>query len=103
MPYLWDRQRVLWTGDIVAVLAVRQRRERSHVILRDNSLHRTLTRPKTLARRPVIGAAESVAGVVVSPLPYAAKETPPVIARPKMHKVKMTLNFSVFIFFSPFL
>ena len=57
MPYLWDRQRVLWTGDIVAVLAVRQRRERSHVILRDNSLHRTLTRPKTLAQRQVLGTA----------------------------------------------
>ena len=55
MPYLADRQRVLWTGDVVAVLAVRQRRVRSIVVLRDNSLHRTLTRPATLARRAVIG------------------------------------------------
>jgi hypothetical protein len=56
MPYLADRQRAWWTGDLVAVLAVRQRRVRSIVLLRDNSLHRTLTRPKTLAERPVIGA-----------------------------------------------
>lgn len=57
MPYLADRQQVVWTGELVAVLAVRQRRVRSIMLLRDNSLHRTLTRPKTLARRPVIGAA----------------------------------------------
>ncbi|MBI3321033.1 MAG: hypothetical protein HYZ91_02050 [Candidatus Omnitrophica bacterium] len=51
MPYLIDRQRALFTGDVVAILAVRQRRGRSRVILKDNSLYQTLTRPKTLARR----------------------------------------------------
>jgi len=56
MPYLADRQQVFWMGELVAVLAVRQRRVRSIVLLRDNSLHRTLTRPKTLAHRPMIGA-----------------------------------------------
>ena len=51
MPYLIDRQRALYAGDVVAVLGVRQRRTRSLVILKDNSLYQTLTRPKTLARR----------------------------------------------------
>ena len=51
MPYLIDRQRALYGGDIVAVLGLRQRRVRSLVILRDNSLYQTLTRPKTLMRR----------------------------------------------------
>jgi len=50
MSYLVDRQHALSTEDVVAVLAVRQRRVRSRVILRDNSLYHTLTRPSTIAR-----------------------------------------------------
>jgi hypothetical protein len=57
MPYLIDRQRALYTGDVVAVLGVRQRRTRSRVILKDNSLYQTLTRPQTLARRARAGLA----------------------------------------------
>jgi len=53
-----DRQRALWTEEIVAVLSVRQRRVRSHVILRDNTLLRTLTRPKSFVRRARAGVAE---------------------------------------------
>ena len=37
--------------DIVAVLKVAQRGARSRVILRDNSLYQTLTRPQTLRRQ----------------------------------------------------
>ena len=48
MAYLVDRQRALRTDDIVAVVAGTRRGERSHVTLRDNSLHRTASRPKTL-------------------------------------------------------
>ncbi len=51
MAYLMDRQRALRLDDVVAVLKVRQRRSRSRVILRDNSLYHTLTRPQTLIRR----------------------------------------------------
>ncbi|HEX9779683.1 MAG TPA: hypothetical protein VGB20_00550 [bacterium] len=51
MGYLVDRQRALRTGDIVAVLSVRWRRIRSRVILKDNSLYQTLTRPGVLAGR----------------------------------------------------
>ena len=51
MPYLIDRQRALWTGDVVAIMNVRQRKVRSHVTLRDNSLYRTLTRTRTFFRR----------------------------------------------------
>ena len=51
MAYLIDRQRALRLDDVVAVLKVRQRRSRSRVILRDNSLYHTLTRPQTLIRR----------------------------------------------------
>ena len=58
MPYVIDRQRALWTEEIVAVLSVRQRRVRSHVILRDNTLLRTLTRPKSFVRRARAGVAE---------------------------------------------
>ena len=46
MSYLIDRQRALMVQEIVAVVQGLQRRERSRVILRDNSLYRTLTRPK---------------------------------------------------------
>lgn len=50
MAYLIDRDRALWMGDVVAVLSIRQRRVRSRVVLRDNSLYNTLTRPATLLR-----------------------------------------------------
>ena len=60
MAYLIDRQRALRTSDVVAIVPVRQRRLRSRVILRDNSLYHTLTRPKTFLR--VVGDAP-VAGI----------------------------------------
>ncbi len=50
MPYLMDRQRAVRWADVVAVVATRQRRIRSRLILRDNSLYPTLTRPTTLLR-----------------------------------------------------
>ena len=50
MPYLIDRERALRASEIVAILSVRQRRVRSRVVLRDNSLYQTLTRPGTLRR-----------------------------------------------------
>ena len=50
MPYLVDRQRALLIGDVVAVIKRQERRLRSRVILSDNSLYQTLTRPATLAR-----------------------------------------------------
>ena len=50
MPYLIDRSRALWDRDIVVIVGVRRRRVRSRVILRDNSLYHTLTRPRTLIR-----------------------------------------------------
>ena len=50
MSYLIDRGRALWERDVVAVLAFRRGKTRSRVVLRDNSLYHTLTRPKTLAR-----------------------------------------------------
>jgi len=59
MPYLIDRQRTLYTGDVVAVLKARQRRIRSRVIMRDNSLYQTLTRPQTLVRRAKGSSRES--------------------------------------------
>ena len=51
MPYVIDRQRALFANDVVAVMAARTRRVKSRVILRDNSLYHTLTRPRTLAER----------------------------------------------------
>ena len=50
MAYLVDRQRGLYVPEIVAILSVRQRKVRSRVIMKDNSLYHTLTRPQTLAR-----------------------------------------------------
>jgi len=50
MPYLIDRQRALRTQDVVALMKGVQPRVRSQGILRDNSLYRTMTRPKTLLR-----------------------------------------------------
>ena len=57
MSYLIDRDRALWERDVVAVLAFRRGRTRSRVVLRDNSWHHTLTRPKTLARMANAGSA----------------------------------------------
>jgi hypothetical protein len=62
MPYLIDRQRALFAEDIIAVLALRQRRARSRVVLRDNSLCQTLTRPQTLLRRHRAGRASRGVG-----------------------------------------
>ncbi len=50
MGYLVDRQRAVLGADVVAVLAVRQRGARSRLILSDNSLCHTLTRPSTVMR-----------------------------------------------------
>jgi len=50
MAYLADRQRELYLSDVVAIVSVRQRNVRSRVIMKDNSLYHTLTRPQTLAR-----------------------------------------------------
>ncbi len=50
MGYVIDRERALVMSHIVAVLNVRSRRVRTRVILTDNSLYHTLTRPKTLLR-----------------------------------------------------
>ena len=50
MAYLVDRQRALYLPDVVAVISVRQLNVRSRVIMKDNSLYHTLTRPQTLAR-----------------------------------------------------
>jgi hypothetical protein len=48
MPYLIDRERALYAADVVAIVAGTRRGERSEVTLRDNSLHRTASRVKTL-------------------------------------------------------
>ncbi len=51
MAYVVDRQHALWSRELVAVLSVRQRKVRSRVVLRDNSLYHTLTRAKTFIRQ----------------------------------------------------
>ena len=51
MAYLADRGLGLYLPDIVAILSVRLRKVRSRVIMKDNSLYHTLTRPQILARR----------------------------------------------------
>ena len=51
MPYVIDRQRALWTHDVVAILNARRQRSRSIVVSRENSLYHTLTRPRTLMQR----------------------------------------------------
>ena len=51
MGYLVDRARALWTGELVAIVRGTQRRIRSRVVLKDNSLYQTLTRPATLRRQ----------------------------------------------------
>ena len=50
MPFLIDRRHALYGDDLVAALNVHQRRIRSRVILKDNSLYHTLTRTQTLVR-----------------------------------------------------
>jgi hypothetical protein len=50
MAYLVDRQRALYLPEVVAIVSARQRKIRSRVIMTDNSLYHTLTRPRTLAR-----------------------------------------------------
>ena len=56
MAYLIDRKRALRDTDIVAVVKVAQRGARSRVILSDNSLYQTRTRPQTLRRQAQGGA-----------------------------------------------
>ena len=60
MPYLIDRGRALRAKELVAIVRSQRRGARSTVILEDNSLHHTLTRPRTLLR-----AAEEQRGPVV--------------------------------------
>jgi hypothetical protein len=50
MAYLVDRSRALYVPEIVAIVSVRQRKICSRVIMKDNSLYHTLTRPQALAR-----------------------------------------------------
>lgn len=50
MAYCVDRQRALRMEDIVVIRPVRKGRERSQVILKDNSLYGTLTRARTFLR-----------------------------------------------------
>jgi hypothetical protein len=51
MGYLIDRQHVLFMEEIIAVVHARQRQRRGLLVLRDNSLYQTRTRPRTLIRR----------------------------------------------------
>ena len=60
MPYLIDRQRALWSRAVVAIVQGRQRRIRSRVVLWDNGLYQTLTRPVTFLR-----CANACAGPVI--------------------------------------
>lgn len=50
MPYLVDRDRAIWSRELVVIAPGRQRGIRSRAILRDNSQHQTRTLPRTLAR-----------------------------------------------------
>lgn len=69
MAYVIDRQRALRAQDIVAIVRSQQPRIRSRVILKDNSLYRTLTRPKTFIRcareqpGPIVRAGSSERGI----------------------------------------
>ncbi len=51
MAYLIDRQQVVWGEEVVAIINTRQRRARSQVVLRDNSLYDTKTRSSTIVQR----------------------------------------------------
>ena len=48
MGYWIDRQQAFRDSELVAVVAIRQRKVRSRVLLSDGSLYQTLTRPRTL-------------------------------------------------------
>ena len=48
MGYWVDRQQAFRDSELVAVVAIRQRKVRSRVLLRDGSAYQTLTRPRTL-------------------------------------------------------
>ena len=50
MGYLIDRDQVVWEGELVAVLKLRHRGVRSHLLLTDGSARRTLTLPGRLIR-----------------------------------------------------
>ena len=56
MAYLVDRDGALYLPDVVAIASVRLRKVRSRVIMKDNILYHTLTRPQTLLRRSRQGA-----------------------------------------------
>lgn len=60
MSYVIDRERALYTEDLVAIVKGQRPRARSLLVLRDNSLHETLTRPQTLMR-----CAEDQPGAIV--------------------------------------
>ena len=51
MGYWVDRQQAFRDSELVAVVAIRQRKVRSRVLLRDGSAYQTLTRPRTLRRQ----------------------------------------------------
>lgn len=51
MGYWVDRRQAFRDSELVAVVAIRQRKVRSRVLLRDGSLYHTLTRPRTLRKR----------------------------------------------------
>ena len=51
MGYLIERRRALHGDEVVIVVRGTRRRIHSTVILRDNSLYHTLTRPRTLLRQ----------------------------------------------------
>ena len=50
MAYVVDRSRALRLSDIVAIVTGPRRPLRTRIVLRDNSWHQTLTRPRTLMR-----------------------------------------------------
>ena len=62
MGCIIDRGRAIALRDLVAIVSIRQRGARSRLVLTDNSLYQTLTRPKTFIRC-VAAAAGPVAEV----------------------------------------
>ena len=75
MAYLVDRQRVLRADEIVAVLRVPRRGPRSRLVLKDNSLYQTRTRPQTLSRY-LAGAFDPVSLVVRAAGPGGQRSGP---------------------------
>ena len=63
MAYWIDRQRAFRLAEVVVVRSVRRGRARSQVVCQDNSLHWTLTRPRTFLRRDAEGGAGVIATV----------------------------------------